>query len=633
MSITAAFKNLLHARRNNLKEGRGSMCAVKKNDILINTKKLFAFLKMSRVNMWFLALSVFLSLCFSLMALYSAQLLLPLAGGIIRGDFSHVGDLAGIRFFVRRFPDLFSTSTRLFALLAVWFYLVTIAKNAFLYLASFCSQIQARSATANVRRLLVEKCLSYSKSFYDKNTTAYLHTVLTKATDLIESQFRLFQEFLSQFLLLAVYIGMMLNLSWKLTCVAVIAFPFTEFLTHRIIRKIRSASQEHARVAKNLHEKIFDMLYCMPVIRSFAKEQAEVTRFSKVSGQEIEQAFKTQRLTSLAAPVADLGAITGTLCVAFGLALVMKMDHTPDPSQAFVFFYLAIRVVPGFSAFNNFKLGSANAASALHDIEQVLHHEGTAMVVSGPEKFTGLKEGIHFKDLSFRYGEKEPWVLEKVSFSVQKKSVVAIVGPSGSGKSTLVSLLLRFYDCPSGTIFVDGLDIREYDIVSLRKRMAFVSQEVLLFNDTIRNNIVYGASSDIPEERLQDLGVKVRIHDFVGKMPHKYETFVGERGARLSGGERQRLSIARALIKEPEILIMDEATSALDSATEARINDFILETRGEKTLIIIAHRLSTIKKSDKIVYLDRGRIVESGTLQELIDQKGLFFKQWEVQKL
>ena len=609
------------------------MNSVKKDDVLQNIKKLFAFLKMSQVNLWFLALSVFLSLCFSLMALYAAQLLLPLTAGILRGDFNHVGELGGIHFFVKRFPDLFNTSTRLFALLVIWFYLVTIIKNGFLYLASLCSQIQARYATANVRRRLVEKCLGYSKSFYDKNTTAFLHTVLTKATDLIESQFRLFQEFLSQFLLLIVYVGMMLGLSWKLTCVAMIAFPLTEIVTHAVIRKIRQASLQHDLVAKNLHEKIFNMLYCMPVIRSFAKEREEVIRFSKASELEIDQAFKTQRLTSLTAPVMDLGAITGILCVAFGLAIMMKIDHSPNPSQAFVFFYLAIRVVPGFNAFNNFKLGSANVASALNDIEQVLHHEGTSEVVSGPEKFTGIKEDIEFKDLSFQYGAKEPQVLEKVSFSIPKKSILAIVGPSGSGKSTLVSLLLRFYDCPSGTILVDGRDIREYDIASLRKHMAFVSQEVLLFNDTIRNNIVYGASSDVSAERLQDLGVKVRIHDFVGKMPQKYDTLVGERGARLSGGERQRLSIARALIKDPEILIMDEATSALDSMTEARINDFILETRGEKTLIIIAHRLSTIQKADKIVYLDKGRILESGTLQELIYKQGLFYKQWVAQKL
>ncbi len=607
--------------------------AVQKGDVLSNTKKLLSFLRMGRVNMWFLVLSVLLSLCFSLMALYSARLLLPLTQGILRGDFAHVRDLAGCHFFVSHFPGFFNTSTKLFALLAVWFYAVTIVKNVFLYFASLCSQTQARQATANVRRLLVEKCLSYSKSFYDKNTTAFLQAVLTKATGLIESQFQLFQVFIVQFLLLLVYLGMMVHLSWKLTCVAVIAFPMTEFMTHRILRRIREASLEHDRVAKNLHEKIFNMLYCMPVIRSFSKEREEIDKFSKVSEAEIGQSFKTQKLTSLATPVQDLGAITGILLVAFGLAIVMRIDHTPDPSQAFVFFYLAMRIAPGFNALSKFKLGSAGAASALNDIEQVLYHERTTQVVSGPEKFTGLKDAIEFKDLSFQYGGNEQRVLEKVNFSIQKSSVMAIVGPSGSGKSTLMSLLLRFYDCPAGTIFVDGRDIREYDIASLRKRMAFVSQEVLLFNDTIRNNIAYGASSNVSAERLQEIGVKVRIQDFVGKMPQKYETLVGERGARLSGGEKQRLSIARALIKDPEILIMDEATSALDSVTEARITEFILETRGAKTLIIVAHRLSTIQKADKIVYLDKGCVLESGTLQELIDKKGLFHKQWIAQKV
>ncbi|HNX68293.1 MAG TPA: ABC transporter ATP-binding protein [Candidatus Omnitrophota bacterium] len=603
------------------------------SEVFQNTKKLIAFLKMGRVNMWFLALSVIFSFCFSLLALYAAQLLLPLTGGILRGDFKHVGHLPVLRFFVMRFPGLFRTSTRLFALLVVWFYLVTIAKNVFLYFASFCSQTQARYATANIRRLLVEKCLSYSKSFYDKNTTAFLQTVLTKATSLIESQFQLFQHFIVQALLLVAYISMMAHLSWKLTCVAAVAFPLTEFLTQNIIRRIREASREHDRYAKNLHERIFNMLYCMPVIRSFVKEREEIARFSKASEEEVDHSFKTQRLTSLAGPVSDLGSVTGILCLAFGLAIVMKFDHAPDPSQAFVFFYLAMRVIPGFNAINTFKLGSANAASAIHDIEQVLYHKGHAGVESGSVEFTGLKKAIEFRELSFRYGEKEAYVLDKVNFSIPRQSVVAIVGPSGSGKSTLVNLLLRFYDCPPEAIFVDGRDIRDYEIASLRGRMALISQEVLLFNDTIRNNIVYGVSGEISEERLHELGGKVQIQDFVGKMPQKYETLVGERGTRLSGGERQRLSIARALIKDPEILIMDEATSALDSGTEARINEFILETSREKTLIVIAHRLSTIRKANKIIYLDKGRVAESGTLTELIDRKGLFYKQWQAQKL
>lgn len=609
------------------------MGVFKNDNVFLNTRKLLVFLKMGRVEMRFLGLSVFLSVCFSLLALYAIQLLFPLAGGIIRGDFSQVRELLGPGFFARQFPGFFDTSTKLFVLLVVWFYLVTIAKNVFFYLASLCSQNQARIATANIRQLLVEKCLGFGKDFYDKNTTAYLHAVLTKATGLIEAQFRLFQAFLAQLLLQGVYLGVMLCLSWQLTCVAAIVFPFMEFMSSEIIRTVQKAALKHDRSAKDFHEKIFNMLYCMPVIRSFVKEQEEIKKISKASEEEIRQAFETQRLTGLTAPIADIGAMTGILCVAFGLAFMLKMNHAMGASQAFVFFYLAMRIAPTFNAFNQFKLGAATAASALHDIEQVLYHKESSVFFEGKEVFPGLKRDIQFKGLTFRYGEKEPCVLDDVSFSISKRSIVAIVGPSGSGKSTLVNLLLRFYDCPPGTIFVDGRDIRDYDLASLRKYMAFVSQDALLFNDTIRNNIIYGASSDVSEDRFQELNLKVRIHDFVEKMPNKYETRIGEKGARLSGGERQRLSIARALIKDPEILIMDEAMSSLDSATESKINEFIQTTCTEKTMIIIAHRLSTVRRADKIIYLEKGRVLESGTLQELIDKRGVFFKQWTAQKL
>ncbi|MBF0122360.1 MAG: ABC transporter ATP-binding protein [Candidatus Omnitrophica bacterium] len=598
-----------------------------------NTWKLLSFLKMGRVNMWYFALSILFSLLFSLSALYVFRLLFPLVRGLISGDFSYVQNLWGLSFFVRKLPNTFSTSSSLFVLLVVWIYAVTIAKNIFQYLASLSTQIQARIATVNVRQMLIEKCLGYGKKFYDQNTISYLQSVLAKSTNLIESQFGLFQALISQSLLVLVCVLVMVTISWKLTLVTAVAFPLISLLTRRIIQKIRNLSQEHDRVQKSLNEKIFNMLYCMPVIKGFSKERQEIANFSAVSEQEIGESFKVQRMMALARPVEDVGTMTGILCVAIGLAFFMRVEHVQNSSQMIVFLYLAMRVIPGISAFSNFKLKSASAAAALRDIEHVLQQDGSVVVPGGQEKFTGLTKGIEIKGLSFRYAANQPLVLDRVSFSIDKRSILAIVGPSGSGKSTLVNLLLRFYDCPQGSIFVDGQDIREYDVATLRKYMAFVSQEVLLFNDTVRNNILYGTSSEVSDEFFQEIGMRVHVHDFIDKMPNKYDTSVGERGSRLSGGERQRLSIARAIIKDPEILIMDEATSALDSSTEARINDFVLEVGREKTLIIIAHRISTIKKADKIIYLDKGKVVESGTLQELIDKKGAFYKQWEAQKL
>lgn len=595
--------------------------------------KLFSFLRMSKVNLWFMPLAALLSFFQSMAVMYSTCLLFPLAQGIISNDFSHVRHLRLVGTILDHLPWFTASSTRLFIFLVFWIYLMTILRNVFRYLSFLCTQFQSKLATAKVRQLLVVKCLSFGKDFYDKNTISYLQSVLTKSTSLIENQFKLFSNLTTQIFLLSSYLIVMMVISWQLTCLTMVFFPLITFLTHLLSKNIAKASEEHHRTAQNLNDKIFNMLYCMPVIKSFVKERDEVQKFAQASDQEIEQSFQQQRISSLAAPIEDMGSMTGILLIALGIAGFLHAGKGIGASNAFIFFYLCMRVMPLINVFNHFKLGAAGSASALHDIEHVLNQPDSATIQGGHDIFTGVKERISFKDLSFRYTEQGPLVLDKINFDVEKNSVVAIVGPSGSGKTTLVSLLLRFYDCPEGAILIDGTDIRHFDVATLRKQIAFVSQEVLLFNDTVRNNIVYGADSNVSDNDLRGLSEKVAVHDFVDKLPDKYDTHVGERGARLSGGERQRLSIARAIMKDPQILIMDEATSALDSGTETRINDFLSEISSEKTLIIIAHRLSTIKRADKVVYIDKGRVVEAGTLQVLIDKKSAFFRLWQAQKL
>ncbi|MEI7998365.1 MAG: ABC transporter ATP-binding protein [Candidatus Omnitrophota bacterium] len=605
-----------------------------KNDTYQNIMKLLNFLKLSRVNVWFFVLSVFLSLCFTLSATYAAILLFPLTAGIIKNNFTSVESLWGISFIVKHYPTVFNSSISLFILLVLWIYLLTIVKDVFQYFSFLTTQIQAKLATVKLREMLIVKCLSFGKSFYDNNTISYLQTSLTKSTGLIESQFGLFQELVSQSFLMLAYVIIMVSISFKLTLIAAVFFPVITFLTQRIILKIQKASLEHKRLSTSLNEKVFNMLYCMPLIKGFGKEQEEVSKFSKAAEEEIEQSFKIQRLLNLSIPLQDIGTMTGILFVAFGMAHIMHFENTLEPSKAFVFFYLATKIIPGLNAFNRFKLGATKTATSLQDIEYILNQDESSKVLGGNVVFTGLKSCINVKDLSFSYAPKCDLVLDQMSFSVEKGSIVAIVGPSGSGKSTLVNLLLRFYDCPSSSIFIDGRDIREYDISTLRRHISFVSQEALLFNDTIRNNIVYGSRLDnVSDKFLEDLGDKIQINDFVDKMPNKYETSVVERGGRLSGGERQRLSIARAIIRDPEILILDEATSSLDSETEAKINDFITSFSKEKTLIIIAHRLSTIKKADKVICIENGRVIESGNLEELISKKGSFYKLLQAQTI
>jgi ABC-type multidrug transport system fused ATPase/permease subunit len=222
-------------------------------------------------------------------------------------------------------------------------------------------------------------------------------------------------------------------------------------------------------------------------------------------------------------------------------------------------------------------------------------------------------------------------VLRGLSFTVEKGTVTALVGPTGAGKTTIISLLLRYYDCPPETVFLDDTDIRDFTSASLRSHMAFVSQETLLFHDTLRANITYGLGS-VPEDRLEDVVTRARLRDFVRSLPQGLDTLIGDRGVKLSGGEKQRVSIARALLKGADILILDEATSSLDSKTEKLIQEAIEEAIRGKTAIVIAHRLSTIRNADKIVVIEDGRCVEEGRLEELLAKKGRFAEYWEEQK-
>ena len=251
-------------------------------------------------------------------------------------------------------------------------------------------------------------------------------------------------------------------------------------------------------------------------------------------------------------------------------------------------------------------------------------------VKGGTVRFDGLKSGISCKNLSFSYDDEKD-VLHNVSFEIPKGSMTAVVGPTGSGKSTLINLLMRFYDCPEGSLFLDGTDIRSFSLDHYLKHIASVSQETLLLHDTLRYNITYGLNT-ISDHDLMQVIERARLSDFIASLPKGLDTLIGDRGVRLSGGEKQRVSIARALLKGAEILILDEATSSLDSHTEKLIQEAIDEAVKDRTSIVIAHRLSTIQHADQILVLENSRLVEAGTLDALLQKKGKFSQLWEEQK-
>jgi ATP-binding cassette, subfamily B, bacterial MsbA len=295
-----------------------------------------------------------------------------------------------------------------------------------------------------------------------------------------------------------------------------------------------------------------------------------------------------------------------------------------------VYFYLVMNSATKFGVLTTFRSSLANVEASVQKVEDVLSDEGKYFVPSGQKQFTGLRQSIEFRSMNFVFPNGNV-VLNNLSFAIEKGKMTAIVGPTGAGKTTIINVLLRFYDCPEASLFVDEVDIRSYNTASLRRHTGIVSQETLLLHDTLRNNIIYGLDH-VPEEKLQSAVKHSRLALFIDELPEGLETLIGDRGVKLSGGEKQRVSIARALLKEADILVLDEATSSLDSRTERLIQEAIDDAVSGRTSVVIAHRLSTIKHADKIVVVEGGTVVEEGTLDELLGKKGVFYGLWEEQK-
>jgi ATP-binding cassette, subfamily B, bacterial MsbA len=601
--------------------------------VIKDLRQIISFMKLTGVRLKFFILSLFFSLSLTLFNLYTVALLFPLVQGIINGNFNHVKDLKLIGTVVKHYPLIFNNSIKLFVLLIVWIYVNIIFKNILQYISSVSIGYQAKNATVNMRKLLFDKCLEFGKSFYDKNKVANIHAIVTKSSGTIEVQFKSLQSLIVDIFLIAMYLSSMIFISWKLTIICGITFPIVNSFTKRSINRIKEITKKTEEASLALNDRIFNILNCIPLVKGFAKENYERNLYQIASQKEIDESFKAKKISSLLGPIEDVGSTTSILLLAFGMAMVIYFDKGLSSANAFIFFYLAQNLINKLNSLNNFKLSIVQSGKMVDDINNLLQENNNYIIYNGEREFDNLKEKIEIKNLFFAYSTESKTVLNDLSLIIPKGKITAIVGPTGSGKSTIANLLLRFYDCPKDSIFIDGVDIREFEVKSLRKKIAFINQDSLLFNDTIRHNITYSLHEEISDDEVISISKKTMVHDFVDFLPEKYTTIIGERGSNFSGGEKQRIAITRALIKDYDLLIMDEATSALDAKTEQVIINMINTVSKDKTVIIISHRLSTIKNADNIIFIKNGKIEESGTLEEVLNLKGLFYNDWVAQKI
>ena len=411
-------------------------------------------------------------------------------------------------------------------------------------------------------------------------------------------------------------------MSWELTLIALIVAPLLVALMQPLLRKLRKGHRRLSNEYGEMTSLVQESVSGIRLVKSFGGESYEEGRFREASGLYSRGMSRVARLAVLAQPITETVGTAIAVTILWIGATQVLVDDTLTGAELIAFLILVMRMLQPLKQLSQVPTVAQQSLAAAERLFEVLDSPTELERDTGTRNVEDVREALEFQDVSFAY-ETEP-VLQDISFTAARGEIVALVGPSGSGKSTLVDLIPRFHEPSSGRILLDGVDLRDIRMGSLRSIMGIVSQETVLFNDTVRNNIAYARAGRYTDAQVEAAARAANAHGFIQELPDGYDTVLGERGARLSGGQRQRLGIARALLADPPILILDEATSALDTESERLVQEAIERLMQGRTVIVIAHRLSTIQNADRILVLDRGRIVEQGTHSELLRMGGAY---------
>ena len=531
------------------------------------------------------------------------------------------------------FQRMFEASTKQLALLKICFFLILAfaLKNVFIYLnGQIIFRIQTKTAKKlrdEVFHSIIEMHLDYFNKNRVGNLMNYVNNDVENVNNSISSTF---VNFLQNPFSIFVYIGVLLALSWKLTAFATVTSLSIFYVINFMGRNIKGLAQSFQTKMGDMNSVLQEKFNGIKVIKSTAFEGIELAKFMTFTNDFRQLSIKMSRIRNIISPLNETLLIAAIAMVLwFGGLQVFEGSMTANELLVFAFTL--------YSTMGPIKmLGDANLSiqMGMISVERLFEVLDTnTNVTNGTRAINTFSNNITFEDVCFKYNKEPdaPNVLNHVSFEIKKGEMVALIGQSGSGKSTAVDLLLRFYDVDSGRITIDGIDIREFDYKQLRQMIGIVSQEVILFNDTIEQNIAYGVHDEINHARIEQAARLANAHEFIQEKPQQYQTLIGDRGLQLSGGQRQRIAIARAMVKNPELLIFDEATSALDNESEKIVQQAIDNAMENRTALVVAHRLSTIKNADKIIVLERGNVMEAGNHEQLVENNGVYKMLYDIQ--
>ncbi|MBI2095846.1 MAG: ABC transporter ATP-binding protein [Candidatus Omnitrophica bacterium] len=595
--------------------------------ITVYFRNIRSLLRLTHSNLGRFWFSIGLLMLASLFEGVSVGLFVPLLSLLMKnGDVSFMTEAPALKPLLALWPSL--GFKEIFFLMLAGIVAGVTVKNGLVYASELIVSRLSRQTEHVLRTRIFDRYLSFGKLFFDRHKTGGLNELAIHQVVTACRVFEFVHSILLHACLVAVYFAAMAYLSWKLTLFSLALAPCTYLIIRIIAKKIDFSSREKFNIDQEIDSCMVNNLGNMTLIQSYTSEERESERYRRLSETarvNLNSIWKKIFFTPHAQDV--------VLTLALGALLVVYVLTTPRSGAGgilkvsyFLSFFIFLRRFTGsLSVIGGSLTEMTRAQEPIRRIAELFEDAGKPFVKSGGRRLDAFRDRIAFESVSFGYDGGE--LLKNVSLVFEQGKTTAVVGATGSGKTTLVSMIPRFYDPSAGRILLDGVPLGEYDLRSLRRQVAMVSQDTQMMNTTIRHNMTYSLEK-VSEAALNEAAQKAHLYDFIMALPDRYETSVGEKGVRLSGGERQRIAIARAILKDPRIFIFDEATSALDMETELAVQKSIEELTRGRTVILVAHRLSTIRKADRIVVIEKGAVVEEGSFDELMAKKSRFHFYW-----
>ncbi len=611
-------------------------------------KKLFSVFKYTKNYRKETSLNIFFNVLFSIFSVFSITLVIPFLKLIFDSDMGDYQELLANGLPPMEYTAKYASAWGYYQMAALivvygkskvlmWIcltvFVMTFLKNICRYFAMYFLAPIRNGVVKDLRNKMMKKSLELPLSYFSDERKG--DTMSRMTTDVIEIEWSIMQTLELIFrepLLILISLATLIVLSPYLTLYVFLLLPVAGLAVALVSRSLKSRSAKGKAVFGQLFNIMEETLGAMKVIKAFTGERFVQKRFENVNAEYNKIAIGLYRRGDLASPMSET-LVLGVLMLILFIGGIMVIDSNSSlTAESFIgYFAVASQIVPPIKqitlAYNNIQKGIASEER----IEKILHAENPIVNKPDASILGTFNNSIVFNHVSFAYHKGDSgYVLKNINLTIPKGKTVALVGQSGSGKTTMADMIPRFYDTDLGEILIDGIAIKDMDIDSLRKQIGVVTQESILFNDTIEHNITFGLDS-YDKEKVIEAAKIANAHEFIMQQPNGYDTNIGDRGGKLSGGQRQRISIARAILKNPPILILDEATSALDTESERLVQDALNNLMKNRTSIVIAHRLSTIVNADEIVVMNQGELIEQGSHKELLEKNGVYRKLYEMQ--